>query len=199
VAASEWDDYAADWDGNNDVQIYAQNAFASWKEKVAPLYANTSTLKVLDFGCGTGLLTLKLAACCKQVVAVDTSKKMLDVLKRKLAQSNVENIATLAVSIDADAIEANPELLGEFDLVVASSVCSFVPDYPSTLSVLSSIMKPGAFFAQWDWSGDMPEERIRNAFGTSGLTVQNIAQAFSMESDGENMPVIMGIGRKQIL
>ncbi|MCH8334286.1 MAG: class I SAM-dependent methyltransferase [Proteobacteria bacterium] len=41
-------------------------------------------------------------------------------------------------------------LTEKFDLVVASSVCSFLPDYNSTLRDLSSALKPGGLFVQWE-------------------------------------------------
>ena len=194
MSGNEWDDYADDWDGNEDVRLYAECAFSSWEEKVAPLYADMSEIRVLDFGCGTGLLTEKLATCCGQVVAVDTSEKMVAVLSQKLALSNAENIVASHVSIDTEAIRANPELFGEFDLIVASSVCSFLPDYPSTLTVLSSIMKPGAFFVQWDWMAQMPAEKIESAFEAVGLSAYAIEEAFAMEATDQSAQVIIGIG-----
>lgn len=197
MSASEWDDYADEWDNNEDARFYAQNAFASWEKKVAPLYANTAELRVLDFGCGTGLLTELLAVHCGHVVAVDTSAKMIEVLAKKLVSSETGNIVATSFAIDADTIRDRPDLLGNFDLIVASSVCSFLPDYPSTLSALCSIMKSGACFVQWDWMDDMPEERIRGAFAAVGLTVRDIDQAFSMAGVRGTRSVIMGIGQKQ--
>lgn len=196
MSANEWDDYAADWDGNEDVQSYARKAFASWEKKVVPLYPSMSQLKVLDFGCGTGLLTEKLAARCGQVVAVDTSPKMIGVLRNKLALSGASNVTSLSLAINAKSIGENPELLRNFDLIVASSVCSFLADYESTLCELSTMMKPGAYFVQWDWMEDMPVETVRHAFAASGLVVYGIDQPFSMDGDGKSMPVIMGIGQK---
>jgi len=197
MSASEWDDYAGDWDVNEDVRTYAQRAFDSWEEKVAPSYPNLPECRVLDFGCGTGLLTERLAGRCGQIVAVDTSEKMIAVLRNKLDSSNTGNVTASTVPIDAESISANPELFTAFDLVVASSVCGFLPDYESTLRDLSSMMRPGACFVQWDWMEEMPKKRIEDAFNASGLSSQSIGQAFAMKSDGESMPVIMGIGRKQ--
>ena len=61
MSANEWDDHAGDWDANEDAQMYAQRALNSWEEKVAPFYPSLSECRVLDFGCGTGLLTERLA------------------------------------------------------------------------------------------------------------------------------------------
>ena len=197
MTANEWDNYADDWDSNEDVRIYAQRAFDSWEQKVAPLYPSLSECKVLDFGCGTGLLTEKLATRCGQIVAIDTSEKMIEALRSKLTQLGPDNVVTSKVALNAESIRANPVLLDSFDLIVASSVCSFLPDYESTVRDLSSVMRPGAYFVQWDWMEDMPKERVRNAFAAAGLVNHAVDHAFTMNADGESMPVVMGIGRKQ--
>jgi 2-polyprenyl-3-methyl-5-hydroxy-6-metoxy-1,4-benzoquinol methylase len=197
MTANEWDNYADDWDSNEDVRIYAQRAFDSWEQKVAPLYPSLSECKVLDFGCGTGLLTEKLATRCGQIVAIDTSEKMIEALRSKLTQLGSDNVVTSKVALNAESIRANPVLLDSFDLIVASSVCSFLPDYESTVRDLSSVMRPGAYFVQWDWMEDMPKEKVRNAFAAAGLVNHAVDHAFTMSADGESMPVVMGIGRKQ--
>ena len=122
---------------------------------------------------------------------------MIEVLRSKFAQLDIENVIASNITINAESIRANSELLNNFDLIVASSVCSFLPDYVTTLCDLSLVMRPGAFFVQWDWMEDMPEERIRVAFSASGLINHGINQAFTMKQNGESMPVVMGIGRMQ--
>jgi 2-polyprenyl-3-methyl-5-hydroxy-6-metoxy-1,4-benzoquinol methylase len=195
--ANEWDEYAGDWDVNEEVQLYAHKALDSLEKKVVPFYPSLSECRVLDFGCGTGLLTERLAGRCGQVVAVDTSEKMIEVLRNKLASSGMGNVTVSTVPIDARSIKENPELLAAFDLVVASSVCSFLHDYESSLLDISSMMKPGAYFVQWDWMENMPGKRIELAFSSSGLISQSIGQAFAMQANEDSKPVIMGVGRKQ--
>jgi len=196
MTANEWDDYADDWDSNEDVQIYAQRAFDSLEQRVTPLYQSLSECRVLDFGCGTGLLTEKLATRCGQVVAIDTSKKMIEALRSKLTQLGSDNVVASKIALTAESIRANPVLLDSFDLIVASSVCNFLPDYESTVRDLSSVMRPGACFVQWDWMEDMPKARVRNAFDAAGLVNYAVDHAFTMNADGDSMPVVMGIGRK---
>ncbi len=197
VTPNEWDDYATGWDSNDDVQTYAEKAFDSWARNVAPLLSGLFKSRVLDFGCGTGLLTEKLAPLCGHIVAVDISEKMIDVLRSKLIEAGTNNVTALQIAINASTIEACPELSGKFDLIVASSVCSFLPDYEATLGNLSSVMNAGGCFVQWDWLADMPAERIQGAFAASGLIAHGVEEVFAMESEGKSMPVVMGIGRKQ--
>ena len=195
MAHDTWDVLAADWDGNEDARIYAMHAFESWSRKVAPSISNFANTRVLDFGCGTGLLSEKLSPLCQSIMAVDTSAKMIDVLRHKIQDSQLNNITPLVATVDEKTIRANSDHLANFGLVVASSVCSFLPDYPTTLRDIATTMLPGGIFVQWDWSSDMPADRIEAAFEMSGLSCVGIAEEFSMTSDGDRMPVIMGIGR----
>ena len=88
--SDSWDDYADEWDANGDARSYANSAFASLAEHLdvqAPVWRQR---RVLDFGCGTGLLTEKLSPLVAQVVAIDTSQKMIDrLVEKQLANVHV--------------------------------------------------------------------------------------------------------------
>ena len=66
VVSESWDQYAAEWDTNPAVILYAQKAYETLTGVVDPV-----GLDVLDFGCGTGLLTEKIAAVANRIVALD--------------------------------------------------------------------------------------------------------------------------------
>jgi 2-polyprenyl-3-methyl-5-hydroxy-6-metoxy-1,4-benzoquinol methylase len=196
MTASEWDEFAIDWDVNADVRDYSEKAYAAWAEKVAPAVRDLPQIRVLDFGCGTGLLAQKLAKQCGQIVAVDSSPKMIEVLEKKIEESGTNNILTLVATVDNQSFGDHPLLSAKFDIVVASSVCSFLPNYEETLCSLSTFINPSGWFVQWDWISDMPEERLRKAFEASGLAVRSVGQAFSIESREGSAGVVMGVGQK---
>jgi 2-polyprenyl-3-methyl-5-hydroxy-6-metoxy-1,4-benzoquinol methylase len=190
-----WDDFAAGWDAEPDVQQYADKAYESWQRRVAPLIENISEIKVLDFGCGTGLLTERLAPLCHEMVAVDTSVGMIDVLDKKMAKGGPGNISSLVATIDHASIAASPYELSKFDLVVASSVCSFLPDLEATLCHIATIMNPNGIFVHWDWIDDLPIDTVRGAFVKAGLSRLRIDKEFEMTGRSGPMSVVMGIGR----
>ena len=84
--SSDWDEYAGDWDSNADVVLYSEKAFQSLTSIVS-----LEGLNILDFGCGTGLLTERMSKYAGNVVGLDTSSEMLAVLRRKRL-SNVNTI-----------------------------------------------------------------------------------------------------------
>ena len=191
--SESWDDYAESWDSNADAITYSQKAFDSLRT-----FVDLSGLRVLDFGCGTGLLTEMIANIASSVLAVDSSPKMIDVVVEK----NLPNVNVLAWEITEESIELNPALQSRFDLIVASSVCAFVPDYEKTVTDLKSLLKPAGTFIQWDWKGTdskpdfgFTENVIRNTYSIVGLTPLKIMTAFSLSSEKGRMDVIMGVGK----
>lgn len=81
-----FDKSAKNWDTRRmSVQL------AEVSDLLLPLLQLTDRQHWLDFGAGTGLLSVPLAARVEQVTALDTSEKMLEVLDEK----GIKNIQTL--------------------------------------------------------------------------------------------------------
>ena len=88
-----------------------------------------SDKEILDFGGGTGLLSLPLAEQTKSVTLVDISDKMLEQARLKAEQQEIKNIHFL----EQDLLK-NP-LKQEFDLIVVCRVLHHMPDLDATLSL----------------------------------------------------------------
>jgi 2-polyprenyl-3-methyl-5-hydroxy-6-metoxy-1,4-benzoquinol methylase len=193
--SNSWDDYADGWDINPDVIEYAQRAFDSLEHCI-----DLSNLRVLDFGCGTGLLTEKIAKQAAEVIAIDTSAKMIDVLNAK----SLNNVSALCCELSQPEINSNPRLNADFDLIVASSVCAFVPNYLQTLQDLKRLLKPGGLFIQWDWQQNgnddfgFTNKMMHQAFTNTGLRVKTVSPAFSLTTNGTTMTVLMGIAKNPL-
>lgn len=80
--------------------------------------------RILDAGCGTGNLTLKLAAQAREVVGVDLSPAMIETAQERLRHSELDNVRFL----EADLTQA---LAGEtdhvFDLALSVMVVHEMP------------------------------------------------------------------------
>lgn len=191
--SDSWDEYAQEWDSNPDAIAYSQLAFNSLST-----HFNPAGLNVLDFGCGTGLLSEKIAGVASSVVAVDSSAKMIDILKAK----KLANVTALACEISEESINKSSILKSGFDLIVASSVCAFIPDFEKTLMDLKSLLNPGGVFIQWDWKRNdadsdfgFNEESITKAYSKVGLSVVLVATEFSLTSEKGSREVIIGVGK----
>ena len=196
--SEDWDEFATHWEEDEQPRIFRDQAFSSLMAH-GVLGADARTrARVLDFGCGTGLLSEKLSPLVKEIIAVDTSPEMLGRLKAKA----IANVTALCADLDDPATRADAAWLGSLDLIVASSVCGFLPDYEKTVRTLSAALRPGGYFVQWDWlaaDGDaeygLPQARIENALHGAGLEDVTVRQVFSVTFDGEALPVLMGAGR----
>ncbi|MGF1469571.1 MAG: class I SAM-dependent DNA methyltransferase [Sandaracinaceae bacterium] len=198
-AANEWDEYADGWDADPAARAYAEAAFDSLTATLATRGSSLVDARVLDFGCGTGLLTERLSGVGARVVALDLSSKMLAQLDAKVADGGWTHVRTL--------VGSHPEAtaLGEtFDLVVCSSVCAFVPDYPGTVAALAALLRPGGLFVQWDWELDpdadepygLTRDGIRSALERAGLVDVGVETAFERPIGDMVMRPLMGVGRR---
>jgi 2-polyprenyl-3-methyl-5-hydroxy-6-metoxy-1,4-benzoquinol methylase len=98
--------------------------------------------QILDFGCGTGDIAAGLAARGFKVHAVDPSAKMVEQAKRIHDGSGV----TFGVIVpDMEVSPTGPFAGQPFDAVVCSSVLEYVPDPPTSLRFLESLLKPGGW------------------------------------------------------
>ena len=192
---SEWDEMADGWDEDPAVVAYSGGAWRALEEAVEL----GEGMRVLDFGCGTGLLTERLAQRVREVVAVDASPKMIEVLDAK----NLSNVQALAATWTPDTIADEPLAAEPFDLIVRSSVCAFLPDYPGTVAMFAGLLAPGGRFVQWDWELDpnadepfgLTAAAIEGAIGGSGLDVVSVGVGFDVAFEGMRMRPLMGVGR----
>ncbi len=191
MTANEWDDLAAHWDDDPRVGSYAAHAYDS-----LTAYADLSSLRVLDFGCGTGTLTRLLSRDARTVVALDGSAAMI----RQVNKKAMPNVRTIEGFLTPELIESEPQLNDRFDLITASSVCAFLPDYAATLALLRTLLRPAGMFVQWDWQRDIAgegigfsEEELRRSLSVSGFRVDRIDRPFVVGGEDGDMPVIMAV------
>lgn len=114
-------------------------------EAIVTRCALPADLDVLDFGCGTGLVSLALRPLVRSVTGVDTSRGMLDVLERKVAAQALEGVHTVLVSPDSPL--AVP---GRSDLVVSSMALHHVADLAPLFERFREHLHPGGRVALAD-------------------------------------------------
>ncbi len=193
----EWDAFAAGWDDDVAARAYAGAAFSSLEDHTAQMGFSIDGSDTCDFGCGTGLLTERLADRCDHIDAVDVSPAMLAVLDAKIERHGWTHVRTMS----EPPVPPRP-----YDLVVCSSVCAFLDDYPGTVSGLVDRLRPGGLFAQWDWELDpedvdphgLERDQIRDALIDAGLTTVTVDTAFSVPVGSQTMRPLMGVGRKPV-
>ncbi|MDE1211028.1 class I SAM-dependent DNA methyltransferase [Vibrio aestuarianus] len=192
--ANEWDEYAAEWEQDESTTIFAQNVFQQL-QKLASLNGK----HVFDFGCGTGLLSQLMSPQVKDIVALDSSEAMIEELDKK-ELSNVEPVVDF---LTRGLVAQHPAFRKQFDLVVASSVCGFVPNLSEVLTIIHSLLDDNGLFVHWDWlvAEDDPEyglsqRQIETLLKDAGFGQVETSVAFEMQTKNGLAPVVMGVGRK---
>lgn len=96
-----------------------------------------SSIKVLDFGAGTGNLSRIFLEKGCVVSACDVSQKSLDVLREKLSSDNLNTVLCDGLKLP---FEDNT-----FDITTTYSVLHHIPDYISALKEMIRVTKKGGF------------------------------------------------------
>lgn len=98
---------------------------------------------VLDIGCGTGSLALRLAPHGAQIHGLDLSEEMIRIANRKAEAKQVDNVTFHVGPFDGTFTAFGPETL---DGVCAYSILHLVPDREAALGQIFQLLKPGGFF-----------------------------------------------------
>lgn len=191
--AKSWDDVAQSWDKEQATADYADKAFASLQSIV-----DVKGLHILDFGCGTGLLSQRMSPLAKDVVALDSSEGMIEQLDSKELQ-NVEPVVDI---LSRGLVAMHPAFRSQFDLVVASSVCGFLPNYADVADIIYSILDKGQYFVHWDWltatdePGGMTVGHAKQVLTSVGFEEVDISIPFTIDTPQGELSVLMAVAKK---
>jgi 2-polyprenyl-6-hydroxyphenyl methylase/3-demethylubiquinone-9 3-methyltransferase len=107
-----------------------------WIDKLVSL----NDKRVVDVGCGGGILTESMAALGADVTGIDLSEKAISVAKLHLLESGHK------VTYDKiSAEEFAARHAGEFDVVTCMEMLEHVPDPASTVRACAALVKPGGW------------------------------------------------------
>lgn len=129
----DFDIVAADWDEHPPRVKLIGDIAATLLTQVVP----TPEMDVLDFGCGTGLLSLHLASRVRSLTGIDSSSAMLEVLRQKAVRHGLANVKTMHLDPDRGDV-----ISGQYDLVASSMVFHHIQDIELVLRQLHAVIKP---------------------------------------------------------
>ena len=100
------------------------------------------SMDVLDFGCGTGLLTVALQPFVRSITGVDSSQGMLDVFQTKIKEQNLSNVKIKCLDLDkGDVLDVS------YNLIFSSMTFHHVKNIMPLLKQLQSVLLPGGQLA----------------------------------------------------
>ncbi|TDP63009.1 bifunctional 2-polyprenyl-6-hydroxyphenol methylase/3-demethylubiquinol 3-O-methyltransferase UbiG [Roseateles toxinivorans] len=109
----------------------------AWMDGLSPFKG----LKVLDVGCGGGILTDSIARKGAQALGIDLSTKALRVAQLHAMEAGTEGVEYREVPVE----ELAAEMPGAFDTVTCMEMLEHVPDPSSVVRACSALVKPGGW------------------------------------------------------
>lgn len=131
---NHFDDAAATWD-DEPRRIAMMKAVG---ETILREARPTEDMDALDYGCGTGLVSLFLLPHVRSVTGADSSPGMLDVLQKKLAERGLKTMKTVRLDLERDDL---PE--ERYHLLVTSMTLHHVADTNRVLRAFRKLLLPG--------------------------------------------------------
>jgi 2-polyprenyl-3-methyl-5-hydroxy-6-metoxy-1,4-benzoquinol methylase len=95
--------------------------------------------RLIDFGCGAGVMVAELAQAGYQMIGIDASKEMIEHARQQVAarQLNCDFL-----SGDVAALTTLPS---DHDGLIASSVLEYLPHPKDALAIMSERIRPGGY------------------------------------------------------
>lgn len=141
---------------NNEVKKFSNLANSWWNpngelktlHQVNPLrldfvkkFTNLENKRIIDVGCGGGILTEALTTQDNDVSGLDASQEAIEVAKQHAKQSKL-NINYINSTIE-DFVSSNEN---QFDVVTCMEMLEHVPDPKSIIASIAKLVKKDGFF-----------------------------------------------------
>jgi ubiquinone/menaquinone biosynthesis C-methylase UbiE len=134
----DFDTAAGTWD-DNPARVELARAIVGAILTRVPV---SKDMDALDYGAGTGLVTLGLLPYLGSVAAADRSPGMLAKLDEKIERSGLVNVMTVLLDLEASPV---PDL--RFDLIVSSMTMHHIGNVGKLIRTFSSMLRAGGHLA----------------------------------------------------
>ena len=131
---------------NKRAQVYDRQVSGIYREAYEKTAAYSLAYlkpqdRVLEFACGTGIVTCAVAPHVKHILAIDQAEEMAGKAREKVDAQNLTNVDVAVMDL------FDPQLTpGSFDAVMAFNVLLYVQDPDGTLERIRQLLKPGGVF-----------------------------------------------------
>ncbi len=135
---NEFDQKARDWDKNR-MHLERTMAVAGQLSKLIP---HKPSMKALEFGAGTGLLSFYLKDRFSEITLMDNSAEMLKMAEQKMEADDHSKFKTLFLNLEKDEYNGDP-----FDIIYSQMVLHHIKDTAAIFRKFNRMLNPGGVLA----------------------------------------------------
>ncbi len=202
MSVGSFDERAATWDENPRKVQRAKTVAEAIKANV-PL---ATSMRLLEYGAGTALLTQHLRDAVGPVTASDPSQGMRDVLQEKIDSGVLPNARVWDLDLNRDAIPDD-----RFDIIVSLMVLHHVDDVGRAINGMAELLdsggyaclsdldaEDGSFHSDREFNGHNGFERdeMTKMLTGAGLVDVRIVTAGAVDKEERSYPLFLAIARK---
>ena len=133
---NRFDEAAKTWDAKPSSLAIAK-ACVDNINKIIKIPTNA---KILDYGCGTGLVAFALSNDTNEVIGMDNSQGMIEEFNKKAKKLNYPNIKAIKHNINNEELPLN-----SFDLITISMTLHHIKNYEDFLKKSYASLKENAY------------------------------------------------------
>ena len=187
--AAHWDRRAAQFDEDFGHSIRTPAERAAWDRIFGLVLLSRGPLDAIDLGCGTGFLSLELAARGHRVTGVDFAPAMLARAERKAAERS------LSVRFEQTDAEQLPFAPASFDLAISRHVLWTLPHPEAAIDEWVRVLRPGGRLVVVDGAVLDGSDRVA---GAQPGCQENARTSPEYQAVGDRLPFLGGRPREQI-
>jgi len=197
---NRFDKIAREWDGDS-MRTRLAAAIAESIRVNHPISGAT----LLDFGCGTGLVSFPFSEHFNRIEGVDTSLGMVEQFNQKAEKFSIDAHARLY-------IPGSPLPAEHYDVVVSGMVLHHIEDVSFEINEIYRSLKPGGVVALADldledgtfhpaemegiFHNGFDRSQIREWLEQAGFGSISLFDAYSLEKEGKTFTIFLATARK---
>ena len=187
--AAHWDRRAAHFDEDFGHSLRTAAEHAAWDRIFGLVLPPAGALDALDVGCGTGFLSLELAARGHRVTGVDFAPSMIALAEHKAAERG------LKIRFEQGDAEQLPFARASFDLVISRHVLWTLPHPEAAIDEWLRVLRPGGRLVIVDGAVLDGSDRVA---GAQPGCQENARTSPEYAAVGDRLPFLGGRPREEI-
>lgn len=204
---NKFDQKADTWD-ENPIHIERSKAIAKAIRSRVPL---TQEMQAFEYGSGTGLLSFELQSDLGSTTMADNSEGMLEVLNKKIAESEASNFRAIKLDLTEDDLPDE-----QFDLVYTQMTLHHIKDTETILQNFYDLLTPGGYLCVADLDKEdgsfhgkeatdvhrgFDRQQLADLMRRAGFSNISFSTAYNMEKETNGItrtfPIFLAIAQKQ--